>query len=85
MKKSFSLLFYLKRSKITAERTVPVYLRITIGGQRIEISSKRYVNPDKWNASAQKLSGSSEDVKSLNAHLKNLELQVYEAYHMQDL
>jgi hypothetical protein len=68
MKNSISLLFYLKRSKITAERTVPVYLRITIGGQRIEISSKRYVNPDKWNTSAQKLSGSSEEVKSLNAH-----------------
>jgi site-specific recombinase XerD len=81
MKNSISLLFYLKRSKITAERTVPVYLRITIGGQRIEISSKRYVNPDKWNTSAQKLSGSSEEVKSLNAHLKDLELQVYEVYH----
>lgn len=61
---------------------MPVYLRITIGGQRIEISSKRYVNPDKWTTSAQKLSGSSEEVKSLNTHLKNLELQVYEAYHV---
>jgi hypothetical protein len=81
MKKSISLLFYLKRAKITAEKTVPVYLRVTIGGQRIEVSAKRYVNPDKWNTSAQKLSGSSEDVKSLNAHLKDLELQVYEAYH----
>jgi hypothetical protein len=77
MKKSISPLFYLKRSKITAEKSVPVYLRITIGGQRIEISCKRYVNPNKWNTSAQKLSGSTEEVKSLNAHLKNLELQVY--------
>jgi len=81
MKKSISLLFYLKRSKITAEKTVPVYLRITIGGERIEISCRRYVNPDKWNTNGQKLSGSTEEAKLLNAQLKNLELQVYEAYH----
>lgn len=81
MKKSFSLLFYLKRTKITADGTVPVYLRITVAGERIEISCKHCVNPDKWNSGAQKLMGTTEDVKSLNAHLKELELQVYDTYH----
>ncbi|SDS97506.1 Site-specific recombinase XerD [Mucilaginibacter mallensis] len=79
MNKTLSLLFYLKRSKITDAGTVPVYLRITVDGERIEISSKRYVNPDKWNASGQKLNGSGEEVKTLNAYLRNLEHQVYEA------
>jgi len=65
---------------MTDEGTAPVYLRITIGGKRIEVSSKRYVNPDKWNPNGQKLSGSSEDVKKLNTHLKTLELQVYDLY-----
>jgi site-specific recombinase XerD len=82
MNKSFSLLFYLKRSKITAEGTVPVYLRITIDSERIEISSKRHVNPAKWNASGQKLNGSSEEVKKLNNHLKTLEHQAYEAHRV---
>jgi site-specific recombinase XerD len=65
---------------MTEEGTAPVYLRITIDGKRIEVSSKRYVNPDKWNANGQKLSGSGEDVKKLNAHLKTLEHQVYDIY-----
>ncbi|MET3609418.1 site-specific recombinase XerD [Mucilaginibacter rubeus] len=80
MNKSFNLLFYVKRSKTNAEGLAPVYLRITVDGVRIEVSSKRYVNPDKWNTNGQKLAGNSEDVKSINAYLKTLEHQVYDVH-----
>jgi len=80
MNKTFGLLFYLKRSKMIADGTVPVYLRVTIDGERIEISSKRYVNPDKWNVTGQKLNGSGEEVRRLNTYLKTLEHQVYEVH-----
>ncbi|TSD66317.1 site-specific integrase [Inquilinus sp. KBS0705] len=80
MNKSFSLLFYVKSSKISADGTAPIYLRITIDGQRIEISSKRQVIPSKWSTAAQKLTGSGEHTRSLNDYLKTLEHQVYEAH-----
>jgi site-specific recombinase XerD len=80
MNKTFGLLFYVKRSKIIGNGTAPVYLRITVDGERIEISSKRYVNPDKWNANGQKLNGTSEEVRSLNNYLKTLEHEVYEIH-----
>jgi len=80
MNKSFNLLFYVKRSKTNAEGLAPVYLRITVDGVRIEVSSKRYVNPDKWNTNEQKLTGNSEDVKTINAYLKTLEHQVYDVH-----
>ncbi|WEA01864.1 site-specific integrase [Mucilaginibacter sp. SJ] len=80
MNKSFNLLFYVKRSKTNSEGLAPVYLRITVDGVRIEVSSKRYVNPDKWNTNGQKLTGSNEDVKSINAYLKTLEHQVYDVH-----
>ena len=80
MNKSFNLLFYVKRSKTIIDGTAPVYLRITIDGERIEISSKRYINPDKWNTNGQKLNGSCEDVRTLNAYFKTLEHEVYEAH-----
>lgn len=60
--------------------TAPVYLRITIDGQRIEVSSKRSVDPDKWNTAGQKLNGNTEDVKAINAYLKTLEHEVYEVH-----
>ncbi|MBD1365352.1 site-specific integrase [Mucilaginibacter sp. ZT4R22] len=80
MNKSFSLLFYVKSSKMSADGTAPIYLRITIDGQRIEVSSKRNANPSKWNASAQKLAGTGEQVRSVNEYLKTLEHQIYEVY-----
>jgi site-specific recombinase XerD len=80
MNKTFGLLFYVKRSKMTGNGTAPVYLRITVDGERIEISSKRYVNPDKWNANGQKLNGTSEEVRSLNNYLKTIEHEVYEIH-----
>jgi len=80
MNKTFGLLFYVKRSKMGTNGTAPVYLRITIDGERIEVSSKRHVDPDKWNSKGQKLNGSSEDARATNAYLKTLEHEIYEVH-----
>ncbi len=63
MNKTFSLLFYVKKSKILANGTAPIYLRITIDGKPKEITTKRHVEPDKWNSATQKVNGNSEEVK----------------------
>ncbi|WP_130734007.1 site-specific integrase [Flavobacterium sp. J27] len=81
MNKTFNLLFFIKKSKIKADGSAPIYLRITIDGVPKEISSKRNIQPDKWDNKLQKAIGSSIEVKSLNAYLKTLEQQVYEAHH----
>jgi site-specific recombinase XerD len=81
MNKTFNLLFFVKKSKIKANGTAPIYLRITIDGKPKEIASKRYIQPDKWDNKLQKVSGSSDEVKSLNLYLKTLEQQVYDAHH----
>jgi len=81
MNKTFNLLFFIKKSKIKANGTAPIYLRITIDGIPKEISSKRNVLPERWDNKLQKVSGSSEEVKSINAYLKTLEQEVYDAHH----
>ena len=81
MNKTFNLLFFIKKSKIKANGTAPIYLRITIDGKPKEIASKRYIQPERWDNKLQKVSGSSDEVKSLNAYLKTLEQQVYDAHH----
>ncbi|CAM3777181.1 site-specific integrase [Flavobacterium gelidilacus] len=81
MNKTFNLLFFIKKNKIKSDGTAPIYLRITIDGVPKEISSKRSIHPIKWDNKLQKVSGTSFEVKSLNAYLKTLEQQVYEAHH----
>ena len=81
MNKTFNLLFFIKKNKIKADGTAPIYLRITIDRVPKEISAKRNIQPDKWDNKLQKVIGSSIEVESLNTYLKTLEQQVYEAHH----
>lgn len=80
MNKTFGLFFYMKRSKMTSEGIAPVYLRITVDGERVEIASKRYVKSDEWSQTAQKLLGNSTETRNINHFLKTLEQKVYETY-----
>lgn len=63
---------------MTNEGVSPVYLRITVDGERVEIASKRYAKPDEWNQTAQKLVGNSIEIKETNQFIKTLEQKVYE-------
>lgn len=81
MNKTFSLLFYVRKSKKLANGTAPIYLRITIDGKAREMTTKRHIEPERWNSEAQKVNGNSEEVKALNAYLKTLEQEVYETQH----
>lgn len=81
MNKTFNLLFIIKKSKIKANGTAPIYLRITIDGVAKEISAKRSVLPKDWDSKLQKVTGNTAEVKSLNAYLKTLEQEVYNAHH----
>jgi hypothetical protein len=47
-KHTFSLCPYLKKSKARNDNQVPVFLRITLDGMRSEVSTKTFVDPDKW-------------------------------------
>jgi len=55
MNKSFNLHFYVKVQKQMPRASLLFTLRITTDGVCIEVSSKRYVNPDKWSTNDQKL------------------------------
>ena len=80
MNQTFSILFFIVKSKAKPDGSVPIYLRITIDGRRSEIASKRYVSPDKWNSVSQKVHGNTESVKAINSFLKTMEQQVFDAY-----
>lgn len=77
MKHKMSILFYAKSAKATKNGLLPIYLRITINGIRIELSTSRYVEKSKWNNVTGKLKGNSEDTRLINSHLDILKTKVY--------
>ena len=84
MNKTFNLLFFVKKSKVRPNGSAPIYMRITIEGKKADISSKRYIEPQKWDNKVQKAIGNSQETKTLNVYLKTLEQRVYD-YHYQML
>jgi len=69
LSKTFTLLFYLKKRKTYSGSKLPIYMRFTVQGRRIELTAKRDCEPEKWNSSSGRKMGIMEDVKSLNAYL----------------
>ncbi|WP_299518713.1 site-specific integrase, partial [uncultured Flavobacterium sp.] len=78
MKHKLSILFFVKSSKATKSGLVPIYQRITINGARIELSTSKFVERSKWNASAGKIKGTNEEARLINSHLDILRSKVYE-------
>jgi site-specific recombinase XerD len=76
MDNSISILFYLKRVKVNAQGLAPIFQRITINGRRLENSSGKFVEPDKWHSEMSKMRGTSEEARSINGHLENLKSKI---------
>ena len=74
---TFSILFYLKRSKLNKKDEAPIYMRITIDGERSETSIKRSIDPDRWNSAKGMARSLSKVEKDLNLYLKQITHQVY--------
>jgi site-specific recombinase XerD len=81
MSKTFTLFFYVKKSKIKADNMAPIYLRITVNGKRSEVSTKRYVEPEKWNPAKGRVRGTTEEVRNINSHLDAIQNKIYEKHN----
>ena len=84
MQSNLSFLFYLKKPKGYISGPVPIYLRLTVNGQRAEMSTSKECLPERWNAADGLAKGTTEDIKSLNAHLSILQGKIHQ-YHNQML
>ncbi|MEO6722836.1 MAG: site-specific integrase [Ferruginibacter sp.] len=80
MKTNFSMLFYLKKQKNYTSGPAPIYLRITVNGQRAELTANRECDPEKWNRHSGRAIGTKENIRSLNVFLDNLQTEAYEVH-----
>ena len=78
MDTKLSILFYSKTSKQTKDGLTPIYLRITINGERFEQSTQRYVSLKAWSKEAGRAKGNSEEAKTINYFLDSLRQKVYD-------
>ena len=73
--------YYLKNCKTKLKGEIPVYLRLTLNGQRIEISTGQSIIPENWNKYSERAKGNKEEARVLNNYLDTLTIKVKKCYN----
>ena len=76
MKTKITLHFYAKSIKANAAVQLPIYVRLTGVGKRLELSTKKFVENSKWSSSLSKMKSTTEEERSINSHLNMLRIQI---------
>jgi site-specific recombinase XerD len=78
MKAKITVLFYLRKSKVNNLGQMPIYQRITINRQRLDISSGFFIQEEKWSKETNKIKGNTEEARTINGQLEMMKAMVYE-------
>jgi site-specific recombinase XerD len=78
MKTKITVLYYLRKSKVNAQAQMPIYQRITINGQRFDVSTGLFIEELKWSSEASKMKGNTEEARMFNGRLDMMRAIVYE-------
>ena len=77
--KTFSVVFLTKKDKIKSGK-LPVYMRITVDGNRASLSMKQWVRQEQWSQIKGMGKGNSAEVNSLNLFLERARGKVMNDY-----
>lgn len=77
---SFAVLFWGNKAKKDANGTIPVYARVTVLGKRAEISLKKRVLPEKWDAKSGFMKNGNEEARKFNKYLVSVDAELRDIY-----
>lgn len=80
MQYDLSILFFLKKAQVDKKGLTPIYLRITVNGHRVEISTNRKIEVSKWDSAIQRAKGRSETARILNEDLDSQQNRIRKDY-----
>ena len=76
----FSILFFIRRTRLLKNGEAPIGLRITVNGQRAEMQIKRSVAEERWNASKGCVTGKDRKALELNQYLESVRTKIYQIH-----
>ena len=72
-----SVLFYARKSMANNQGECPIYMRITIAGERYEVGTRRFILEENWSKDTGRVKGSGSNAKSINTYLDSLLSKAY--------
>ncbi len=77
---TFSVVFYCKKTKVTAKGKAPIYARITTRRQSTEIYTQCQIEPEKWNQKAERSIFRDRVSTQINDILTTYRANILQAY-----
>lgn len=77
---SFSVLFFIKKSKLLKNGEAPICMRITVNSKRAEVQVKRSMEPDKWNHLKGCAVGKERKHQEINLYLETGKKQFFQIH-----
>ena len=77
-KKTFAILFYVKRTKLLRNGEAPVFMRITVDAIREEMSIQRSINISEWIEKKGCAKSTNPKNRELNHYLEHIRHRLYE-------
>ena len=81
MRNTFKVLFYIKKNAPLRNGNTPIMGRITINGQRTQLSTQLSVNPNLWDVSMGRAAGRSAVASRVNEQLSQIRFHIERCYN----
>lgn len=72
---SFSVFFFIKKTKLLSNGEAPIRLRIKVNGIAVESQIKRSVPPNQWDQATESSKGRDRKASELNEYIRMLKLK----------
>ncbi len=88
-KSTFTILFYARKNQVNRMGKAGIMIRVSVNGESVQFSSKLDIEPQLWDATNQKMIGTTKAAREFNALLDEIrtslrnryrEIEKYEAY-----
>jgi len=70
----------MRKPKNYQSGDMPIYLRITVDGQRAEVAVSRKFDPSRWDTHLGRAIGTKSDAKALNSYLEDVQGKLHELH-----
>ncbi|MDE5636798.1 MAG: site-specific integrase [Alistipes sp.] len=80
MRNTFRILFYVKRSALLRDGRAPIMVRITVNGERVQLSTQQAVAPQKWDVGSGRVGGRSDEARRINEALELVRGRIVRCY-----
>lgn len=77
MSTSMSVRFLIRKDKGIDQSEAPIYMRVTIAGERFELGTRRTAPPESWSAELGRVNETTSKAKSVNSFLDSLLSRAY--------